>query len=151
MYLRHGGVPWAVSETSLTELQRAGGRRGAALIQWWSDLWHYWESCEQFYPEIDFEGLVWPQPNVSPDQLMLFEVEPSMPGHAALDEPLSHLSDDGDRALVRDAIRSGIPSILTTDLRTFRSRRRDIYYYGIEVWRPTDALCAYRSEMAVAA
>lgn len=142
----YSGVPWAVSETSLAELELVGGRRGAALRLWWSELWHYWHSCEEFFPEIDFDGLAWPGPDVSPDQLTLFEMEAAVPGHAAPGEPLALLSDVGDRALVRDAIRSRIPSILTTDLRSFWSRRHAVQSYGIEVWRPTDVLRAYRGE-----
>jgi hypothetical protein len=144
---RYNGAPWAVSETSLVELERVGGGRGAALLRWWWDLCHYWDSCEEFYPEVDFAGLAWPQPDVSPDQLTLFEMEAVAPGYAALDEPLALLRDVGDRALVRDAIRAGIPSVLTTDLRSFWRRRHDIYGYGIEVWRPTDVLRAYGGEV----
>ncbi len=148
---RGNGAPWAVSETSLAELACVGGGRGTALRDWWFDLWHYWDSCEEFFPEIDYSGLAWPQPDVSPDQLALFEMDAAIPGHAALGEPLARLRDVGDRALVRDAIRAGIPSILTTDLRSFWSRRRDIYAYGIEVWRPTEVLHVYRGETAGAA
>jgi hypothetical protein len=150
-HVSHRGLPWAVSETSLAELERVGAGRGTALLHWWSELWHHWESCEEFYPEIDFDGLAWPGPDVSPDQLTLFEMEGAVPGHAAPDEPLALLTDVGDRALVRDAIRSGIPSILTTDLSSFWSRRHAVQMYGIEVWRPTDVLLAYQRELLVLA
>jgi len=146
--LGYNGPPWAVSETSLFELEQVNGARGAALLRWWSDLWHYWHSCQEFFPEIDCSGLGWPQPDVSSSQLALFKLEAAVPGHAAPDEPLALLPDVGDRALVRDAIRAGIPAILTTDLRSFWSRRRDIYSYGIEVWRPTDVLRVYQAEIA---
>jgi hypothetical protein len=36
---------------------------------------------------------------------------------------------------VRDALRAGIPAILTTDIRSFWARRHALYGYGIEVWR----------------
>ncbi len=59
------------------------------------------------------------------------------------DGPLSECPDRGDRALIRDGLLSGVPAILTTDLRTFWSRRTVLYDLGIEIWRPSDALTAY--------
>jgi hypothetical protein len=38
---------------------------------------------------------------------------------------------------------SGVPAILTTDLRSFWAKREVVLEYGLEVWRPSDALRAY--------
>lgn len=49
---------------------------------------------------------------------------------------------------MRDALLSGVPAILTTDLRSFWNRREALYDYGVEIWRPSDALEAYERKWA---
>ena len=148
---QRNGPPWAVSETSLVELGRLGGERGLVLRrQWWG--WHdYWGGWSEAYPEIEHDGLMWPRTIVSPDQLALFEVEPTMPLETATGEPFDAFRDAGDRALVRDATRAGIPAILTTDIRSFWTKRRALYGYGLEVWRPSDVWRSYGDRSVAAA
>jgi hypothetical protein len=52
---------------------------------------------------------------------------------------------------VCDALLSGVPAILTTDLRSFWNHRAALYDYGLEVWRPEDALTAYEPVWAAEA
>jgi hypothetical protein len=132
------GPPWAVSETSLIELGRLEGNRGNGLRRSWWDWRYYWDGWADVYPEIDHAGLMWPRAVVPPEQLALFPIAPTMP-----DAPLDAIRHAGDRALIRDAIRAGIPAILTTDLRSFWAKRGALLGYGLEVWRPTDVWRAY--------
>lgn len=135
------GPPWAVSETSFAELGRVGGERGRRLRRSWSDWSHYWGGWASDAPDlINHSGLMWPRPAVSANQLTLFEVPATMPSRV---EPPGVLADAGDCALVRDAMRAGVPAILTTDIRSFWRNRRALYGYGLEVWRPSDAWAAY--------
>jgi hypothetical protein len=135
------GPPWAVSETSLAELGRVGGDKGLRLRRSWSDWSHYWSGWADDVPDlINHSGLMWPRIAVSEDQLTLFELPATMPSRV---EPRGVLADAGDCALVRDAMRAGVPAILTTDLRSFWRNRRALYGYGLEVWRPSDAWAAY--------
>ncbi len=105
----------------------------------WDDA--YWS--EPPFPDIEHEALMWSRTPVHPDQIALFEVPPMMPQASAPSEPFSAFPDAGDRALVRDAARAGIRAILTTDIRSFWGKRRALYGYGIEVWRPSDVWRTY--------
>jgi hypothetical protein len=134
--------PWVVSETSLLELQRLGGTKGSRLRAWWYDWADFWAGYAEAYPEILTEALAPPSAVVAAGQLSLFE----LPSRSQLDlesnTALGPLRDAGDRALVRDALRCDIPAILTTDLRSLWSHRAWLYQTGVEVWRPSDFLCA---------
>jgi hypothetical protein len=142
-------LPWIVSETSLLELQRLGGAKGSRLRAWWYEWAEFWEGCAEVYPEILTEALAPPLTTLGPGQLALFEI----PSRSRLDlessAPLGSLRDAGDRALVRDAMRCGIPTILTTDLRSLWSHRQSLYVAGIEVWRPRDLLATLVAPLAV--
>jgi hypothetical protein len=61
----------------------------------------------------------------------------------AANGPLAEFRDRGDREIIREALLSGVPAILTTDLRSFWAKREVVLEHGLEVWRPSDALRAY--------
>jgi hypothetical protein len=135
------GPPWVVSESSLLELDKAGGTKGWELRQWWFEWADYFQGClhAEWYPDLDLRGLVVNQgPEPGEGQLAL----PIAPRAAALSgdrvPSFGPFRDAGDRALIRDAMRAGIPTILTTDLRSFWANRRALYPFGIEIWRPSD-------------
>jgi len=132
--------PWVVSETSLLEIERLGGPKGGALRAWWWEWAHFWEGCADDYPAVATVELASHSAPIAPGQLSLFEA-PSCP-LTERGAPLGPFEDAGDRALIRDALRAGVPAILTTDLRSFWSRRRSLSHLGIEVWRPRDFLVA---------
>ncbi len=139
--LHYNGPPWVVAEASLIEFEQLDSRKGAALRRWWHDLADYTESCldSGWYPGLDLDALMLRNgPPVIPGQLTL-PVEPAFWPHADECVPqLGPLRDAGDRALVRAAIRAGIPAILTTDLKTFWRHRKAFYGLGVEIWRPMD-------------
>jgi hypothetical protein len=135
--------PWAVSETSLGELSRIGGVKGSRLCGWWSDWALYWDGSAGNYPEVDSSGLFRPRVVEDPDQLRLFDV-PALEPPAPADESFGPFVDAGDRALICDAIRSKVPAILTTDVRSFWVHRAWLYGAGVEVWRPRDLWAAMR-------
>jgi hypothetical protein len=143
--LSRNGPEWLVSETSLIEFARASGAEGRSLLQWWGEWADYMASCEEadWYPEIAISALALPRgPEVSEDQLAL----PIQPAGAPLSPesvpPLGPFRDPGDRALIRDAIRAGVPTILTTDIRSFWRHGSFLRPLGIAVMRPTDVVAA---------
>jgi hypothetical protein len=145
-------LPFCVSFSSREELARAPAwRRGALLAEW--DAWE--AHARAFDPDAH-----WPVKTllgehtpahvatVHPDQLPLFEPANEMKSSRRLRDrakptTLGPFTDRGDCALISDADRSGVPVILTTDLRTFWRHREWLYRRGIEVWRPTDVRQAY--------
>jgi hypothetical protein len=140
--------PWIVSETSLLELQRLGGAKGSRLRAWWYEWAEFWEGCAEVYPEILTEALAPPVTSIAPGQLALFEIPSRSCRDLEAGTPLGSLPDAGDRALVRDAIRCGIPAVLTTDLRSLWSHRQSLYAVGVEVWRPRDMLTTLAAPQA---
>jgi hypothetical protein len=135
------GSPWVVSETSLIEVEKRDGARGRKLRQWWHEWADYFQGCldADWYPEVDADDLIVRRgPEVAEGQFAL-AVAPPLPRLSAECVPaFGPFRDAGDRALIRDALRAGIPTILTTDIRSFWANRRALYPFGIEVWRPTD-------------
>jgi hypothetical protein len=138
---QRNGPPWVVSESSLIELDRVNGTKGQRLREWWFEWADYFQGCldADWYPELDSHGLVVPGgPEVAEGQLAL-AIAPSLwPLSAECVPAFGPFRDAGDRALIRDARRAGIPTILTTDLKSFWTNRRVLYPFGIEIWRPTD-------------
>jgi hypothetical protein len=103
----------------------------------------YWDGSADNYSQVDSSGLFRPRVVEDPDQLDLFDVlalEPLAPA----DDSFGPFVDAGDRALIRDAIRSKVPAILTTDIRSFWVHRAWLYGAGVEVWRPCDLWAAMR-------
>lgn len=141
MVLERNGPPWVVSEASLIEFEPLHGTKGKQLRQWWSEWADYFDACLDggWYPGLDVESLLIRQvPLVAQGQLSL-EVEPQRPPLSAECVPaFGPFRDAGDRALIRTALRAGIPTILTTDLNSFWRHRHSLYPLGLEVWRPTD-------------
>lgn len=143
------GPPWAVSETSWDELSKIGGTKGSRLRGWWSDWAGCWEGWIEQFPDIDADAL-WPNDTAAdPSQLQLFE-SPAPVRHLdlATDGSYGPFTDNGDRALIRDAIRSNVLAILTTDVRSFWAHRSWLYQAGIEVWRPRDLWVAIDPRVA---
>jgi hypothetical protein len=115
--------------------------KGHRLRQWWQEWADYFGGGikESWYPHIDTERLVvrW-SPEVAEEQLSLPVAPPLWPLAAECIPRLDPFTDAGDRALIRIAMRAGIPTILTTDINSFWSHRRAAYALGVEIWRPTD-------------
>jgi hypothetical protein len=135
---QRNGPPWVVSESSLIEFQKTNGAKSRELRQWWFEWADYFQGCldADWYPDIDPHGLVIAGgPEVADGQLALSIVPALSPDCVPSFGPFR---DAGDRALIRDAMRAGIPTILTTDLKSFWANRRVLYPFGIGIWRPTD-------------
>jgi hypothetical protein len=126
----------------MLELNKVGGAAGWELRQWWFEWADYFQDCldADWYPDLDARGLVISRgPEVADEQLALLPIAPRAVALSADCLPLfGPFRDVGDRAVIRDAMRAGIPNILTTDLRSFWSKRRSLYPFGMEIWRPTD-------------
>lgn len=132
------GPPWAVSQTSWDELSKIGGMKGSRLRGWWSDWAGYWDASAGLYPDVEADALWLMEVAPDPDQLHLFEVEPSRRRDPLIEDSLGPFTDEGDRALICDAVHANVPAILTTDVRSFWTHRAWLYQQGIEVWRPRD-------------
>ncbi|HEV7566489.1 MAG TPA: hypothetical protein VGO31_11065, partial [Microbacteriaceae bacterium] len=92
-----------------------------------------------WYPELDPEELVvCGGPAVADGQLELGINAPLWPLSAECIPEFGPFRDAGDRALIHDAFRAGIPVILTTDLKSFWRHRRALAPFQIEVPRPSD-------------
>jgi hypothetical protein len=139
--LHRNGPPWVVSESSLIEMERAKGRKGVELRRWWYEWADYFDACFEggWYPGLDRARLlVRHDPGVADGQQCL-PIEPARPPLSAeCVAPLGPFRDSGDRVLIRTALRAGIPTILTTDLRSLWRHRCALYPLGIEIWCPTD-------------
>jgi len=142
------GPPWAVSETSWDELSKIGGAKGSRLRAWWSDWAGYWEASADQFPGIDADALWASEPVADPDQLQLFDTPSVRRRDTAIERGFGPFADEGDRALICDAVRANIPAILTTDVRSFWAHRAWLYQAGIEVWRPRDLWAAIDPEAA---
>jgi hypothetical protein len=146
------GAPWVVSESSLIEFERVNGAKGHKLRGWWHEWAGYFNGCldADWYPEIDPDGLIIQRgPEVADGQLALEIAPPLWPLSADCVPAFGPFADGGDRALIRDAMRAGISTILTTDLKSFWRHRRTLYPLGIEIWRPTDLWMTLCHEQAV--
>ena len=132
------GPPWAVSKTSWDELSKIGGMKGSRLRGWWSDWAGYWDASADEFPDVE-AAVLWP-PDIEPhpNQLQLFDAHPVFRRDPLVERGFGPFTDDGDRALICDAVRASIPAILTTDVRSFWTHREWLYGAGIEVWRPRD-------------
>jgi hypothetical protein len=134
---RKAGCSWSRHRTTAT------GRPalGSGLREWWQQWADYFDGLysEGWYPHVDAARLlIRNAPEVAVDQLSL-PVEPARwPLDVECIPPFEPFRDAGDRALIRTAVRAGVPTILTTDLNSFWRYRRALYPLGIEIWRPTD-------------
>lgn len=139
--LGRNGPPWVVSESSLIEFEQLDSEKGRQLRRWWQEWADYFDGCLDggWYPGLDAEALIVRRvPAVADGQLAL-AIEPARwPLAAECVFPFGPFPNAGDRALIRDALRAGIPAIVTTDLNSFWRHRRALYPLGIEIWRPTD-------------
>jgi hypothetical protein len=134
------GPPWVVSEVSLIEFERLDNVKGAKLRQWWVDWADYFDGCidAEWYPHIDPVSLMIRSASpVADRQLPLFEQATSFLSAESVPS-FGPFADAGDRLLIRQAMRAGIPCILTTDIKSLWMHRRALYPFGIEVWRPSD-------------
>lgn len=148
-HLQWDGFPWLVSASARDEFERHSGTKRPGLLGGWTRL----AEAQEDWGIDSFRGaapsVLVPTPDVSVHPLILRGLGvASVEEIVADDGPLATFPDRGDRALIRDALLSGVPAILTTDLRTFWSRRALLYDVGLEVWRPSDALTAYLPKWA---
>ena len=138
----YSGPPWIVSRTSLLEFLNARPDQRQPLLNWWSEWASYWEASAPGYPEFDAHALFDAGSQVSPDQLSL---QLEVPRLSPIERPtFPPFKDRGDCALIRDALRSGVPSILTVDLRSFWRFRSHLEPLGIRVNRPSDVWASVR-------
>jgi hypothetical protein len=150
--LQRNGPPWVISEISLIEFERAHGPKGESLRRWWLEWADYVEGCreEGWYPALDTASLLLQRsPTVAEGQQSLPVEAARWPLAAECVPTFGPFSDAGDRALIRVALRAGVPTILTTDLNSFWRHRRALYPLGIEVWRPSDLWKTLYHEQAV--
>jgi hypothetical protein len=135
------GPPWLVSETALLEFEKSVGPRAWPLIQWWWEWADYMFGCfdAEWYPGVDSRRLLQASgPDVHDRQLVLQLTDAPFSLNDASVPAFGHFRDAGDRALIRDAVRCGIPRILTTDIRSFWRHRSHVRCLGIEILRPTE-------------
>jgi hypothetical protein len=151
-HLQWEGFPWLVSASARGEIERFRGRKQAGILRGWTRL----SEAQGDWANDSFRGVAASvleasaEVRVNPLTLRGLGVR-SVDEIVANDGPLSIFRDRGDRALIRDALLSGVPAILTTDLRSFWNHREALYDYGVEVWRPHDALNAYEPVWAAEA
>jgi hypothetical protein len=143
------GFPWVVSASARDEFERHAGPKRLGLLSGWTRL----AQAQEEWSHEAFRGaapsVLVPTRGMRIHPLILRGLGVRSVEDIVGDEgPLGAFPDRGDRALIRDALLSGVPAILTTDLRTFWSRRTVLYALGLEVWRPTDALTAYLPKWA---
>lgn len=147
--LQWQGFPWLVSASARGEIEWLTGTKGDGVRRGWSRL----SEAQEDWGIDSFRGVAAsvldPSPEVRVNPLILRGLGvASVDALVAADGPLAKFRDAGDRALIRDALLSGVPAILTTDLRSFWLHRAELYDYGLEVWRPSDALTAYEPKWA---
>jgi hypothetical protein len=136
---------WLVSHTSEAEFQRSPADRRRRLEKAWqhvADDNECWEA--DAYPALNRRALSRSHDDELPNQLRL-----ALPRESLMDVPtgwLQAIPDAGDRQLLREARSAGVPAVLTTDLRSLWRNRGSLYAFGIEVWRPSDALWCYHYE-----
>jgi hypothetical protein len=150
--LESNGPPWVVSEISLVEFDRAQGPKGESLRRWWLEWADYADACRDggWYPALEMASLLLQRAPVVAEGQQSLPVEAAhWPLAPECAPTLGPFLNAGDRALIRVAIRAGIPTILTTDLNSFWSHRRALYPLGIEVWRPSDLWKTLCHEQAV--
>jgi hypothetical protein len=149
--MERNGPPWVVSEASLIEFERAEGAKGTALRQWWFEWADYFDGCLDagWYLELDAEHLlIRRSPEVAEGQLSLALDPAPWPLAPECIPVIGPFPDAPDRALIRCALRAGVPTILTTDLNTFWRHRRAVYALGIEIWRPSDLWTTFQRQAA---
>jgi hypothetical protein len=145
------GPPWVVSEASLVEFERLNNDKGAQLRQWWREWAEYFgnDLDAGWYPEIDPDALLVRPLPIQIEGQQALPIEPPRPLLSADCVPeFGPFEDAGDRVVIRSALGAGIPTILTTDLKSFWRHRRCLYPLGSEVWRPTDVVKTLQRQAA---
>jgi hypothetical protein len=150
--LERNGPPWVVSEISLVEFDCTPGPKGDSLRRWWLEWADYADACRVggWYAALDMASLLLQRAPVVAEGQQSLPVEAAhWPLTPECVPTLGPFLNAGDRALIRVAQRAGIPTILTTDLKSFWRHRRALYPLGIEVWRPSDLWMTLCQEQAV--
>lgn len=144
-----GGFPWLVSASARSEIESLISSKGTKVLAGWTRLLEHQEDwgIDSFRGAAPSVLVPSPLARVNPLILRGLGVA-TVEEIVAPDGVLGAFRDDGDRALIRDALLSGTPAILTTDLRSFWAHREELYDLGVEVWRPSDALAAYERRWA---
>lgn len=136
-----GGYPWLVCKVNSQEVSRLGGVRGSRLVEIAGFFGgHQDDLSNDTYPGVPVGMLTATgTAHVSPLILKGLGVS-SVEDVFANDGPLSFLPDHGDRLVAGYAALANIPSVLTTDRRTFWKHRDRLRDLGVEVMRPSE-LC----------
>lgn len=147
MYRRHeyeSSYPWLICSAAVHEAGLLSGPKGASLKQLIEFLLgHQDDWSNDAYPGIA-QGLLLAQESsrVSPLILKALGVNSVEEVHST-NGPLNFLPDLGDRLVATHALLSNIPVILTTDRRTFWTRRERLAEFGVQVMRPVELLNLY--------
>jgi hypothetical protein len=140
----NGNYPWLICNSAIEEADVLRGIKGDRLRQLISCFsGHQDDWSNDAYPGIARGLLLARRPaRVSP--LILRALGVASPDQVSdAHGPLSFLPDRGDRLLAAHALLSNIPAILTTDRRTFWSRREEMKLLGVHVIRPSELLALY--------
>jgi hypothetical protein len=143
-HLRWSGFPWLVSAGAQRELDRVLASKGEGLRAGWRRLAEAQQEwgTDSYGPVAP--AILSPESTARPNPLILRGLGvSSVEEIVAANGPLAEFRDRGDREIIREALLSGVPAILTTDLRSFWAKREVVLEYGLEVWRSSDALRAY--------
>ena len=139
-----GVYPWVVCRAAFNEALPLGGRKGVGLFQLIQFLHEHqgdWDG--DAYPGIA-KGVLHNASDamVSPLILKGLGIE-NVEAMANREGPLSFLPDPGDRLIASYALLANIPTILTTDRRTFWKHRSRLRGIGVQIVRPSELLDLY--------
>lgn len=139
-----GGYPWLICEVNASEALPLGGSKGFRL----NDIIKFFRGHQDDLLNDAFPGVplgLLGEDNlarVSPLILKGLGVK-SVEQVLSKDGPLSFLRDDGDRKIAGYALLANIPTILTTDRKTFWKHRNALREFGVDVMRPSQLLDLY--------
>lgn len=139
-----GHYPWVVCDTNFFEVSMFRGDKSVRLQEITSFFRGHQEDLSvQSFPGAAIGALMESgRSRVSPLILKYLGVEST--DQLISDEgPLSFLQDHGDRRVAACAIVCNIPSIITTDRKTFWRHRGKLNDFGVQVMRPSELLDLY--------
>lgn len=138
------GYPWLVCAAAIEEAGLLQGDKGDRLRSMLGFVMGHQECIgHDTFPGLSAGLLLAKEPaRVSPLVLRAMGVEAFGDLYSATG-PLRFLPDRGDRLVVAYALVSNIPTVLTTDRRTFWNQRERLEPFGVSVIRPSELLDLY--------